>query len=251
MFVQPPKDRCDLTPAIKPVPEVAPRRVLFVGNSYLFYGDGLQNHVRRLANEVRPELQIPVGTYKLAAISGSELRDHNIRAYLEPGKLRVTAPFEVVVLQGGSAEATSTQGRAAFEATVIDFDQEIRKTGARTALYMTHAYAPPHEQACPDMISDIEALYVSTGNRIGALVIPVGLAFEEAYRRFPGLRLHKAHDSSHPDLLGSYLAACVTCASLYGSSMDGNQYNYYGAIDKDAARLMQQVAADTVQSFFR
>lgn len=240
-----------MTPAIKPVPQAAPRRVLFVGNSYLFYGDGLQNHVRRLANEADPELQIPVGTYKLVTISGSELRDHTIRAYLEPGKLRVTEPFEVVVLQGGSAEATSAQGRAAFEETVIDFDREIRKTGARTALYMTHAYAPPNEHAYPGMISDIEALYVSTGNRIGALVIPVGLAFEEAYRRFPGLRLHKAHDSSHPELLGSYLAACVTCASLYGRSLVGNQYDYFGAIDKDAARQMQQVAADTVGAFFR
>ena len=41
-------------------------------------------------------------------------------------------------------------------------------------------------------------------------VIPVGLAFEEAYRQRPGVKLHKDFDGSHPDLLGTYLAACVT-----------------------------------------
>lgn len=239
-----------MTPSTKPAPDTAPRRVLFVGNSYLYYGDGMHNHVRRLANAADAQLQIQAATYKSATISGSELRDHNLRAYLEPGKLRVAEPFEIVVLQGGSAEAASTQGRANFEATVIDFDKEIRQTGARTALYMTHAYVAPHEHAGSGMIGDIESLYVSTGNKIGALVIPAGLAFEQAYRRRPDIRLHKTHDGSHPDLLGTYLAACVTYATLYGKSPDGNAYDYYGAIDRDTARFLQQVAEHTVQVFF-
>ena len=240
-----------MTPSIKPTPGTAPRRVLFVGNSYLYYGDGMHNHVRRLANAADPQLQIQTTTYKAAMISGAALCDHNIRAYLEPGKLRVAEPFEIVVLQGGSAEARSTQGRADFAAAVIDFDKAIRRTGARTALYMTHAYVAPHEQADPAMMRDLEALYVSTGNQVGALVIPVGLAFAEACRRRPGLRLHKAHDGSHPDLPGTYLAACVTYACLYGGSPVGNPYDYYGTIDKDAARFLQQVAEYTVNSFFR
>jgi hypothetical protein len=240
-----------VTPSIKPTPDAVPRRVLFVGNSYLYYGDGMHNHVRRLANAADSKLQIQPATYKSATISGSVLRDHNIRAYLEPGRLRVNEPFEIVVLQGGSAEASATPGRAEFEATVIDFDKEIRRTGARTALYMTHAYAVPHEQADPGMMRDLEALYVSTANKVGALVIPVGLAFEQAYRSRPGLRLHKAHDGSHPDLVGTYLAACVTYACLYGRSPVGNSYDYYGAIDKDAARFMQEVAEQTVTAFYR
>lgn len=244
-------NRCFLTPSIKPTPDAAPRHVLFVGNSYLYYGDGMHNHVRRLANAADSKLQIQPATYKSAMISGSALRDHNIRAYLEPGKLRVAEPFEIVVLQGGSDEAGSTQGRADFEAAVIDFDKEIRRTGATTALYMTHAYVAPHEHADPAMIKDLEALYVATANKVGALVIPVGLAFQEAYRRRPGIPLHKAYDGSHPDLTGTYLAACVTYACLYGRSPVGNPYDYYGAIDGDAARFLQQVAEYTVNGFFR
>ncbi len=210
----------------------------------------MHNHVRRLANAADEKIQIQAATYKSVTISGSELGDHDIRAYLNPGRIRVAEPFEMVILQGGSAEACSPGGRDIFQATVIDFDRQIRLSGATTALYMTHAYVAPHEDAHPGMIREIESLYVSTGNRIGALVIPVGLAFEEAYRRRPGMLLHKAHDGSHPDLLGTYLAACVTYATLYAKSPDGNLYDYYGGIDRDTARFLQQVAESTVRLFF-
>ena len=239
-----------ITPAIKPDPNGAPKRALFVGNSYLYYGDSMHNHVRRLAGAADPNLKIPTTTWKSVTISGSALFDHNIRAYLEPGKLRVKEPFEYVVLQGGSGAISSAKRRAAFEATVIEFDQEIRKSGAKTALYMTHAYVAPHKHARADMIRDLEELYVSTGNKVGALVIPVGLAFEEAYRRRPDIRLHKAYDGSHPELIGTYLAACVVYASLYGKSPVGNPYDYYGAIDRDTATFLQQVAQDTVARFY-
>lgn len=32
-----------------------PERILFVGNSYLYYNDSLHNHVRRMAEEMNPE----------------------------------------------------------------------------------------------------------------------------------------------------------------------------------------------------
>lgn len=92
--------------------------------------------------------------------------------------------------------------------------------------------------------------HVSVGNEVGALVIPVGLAFEEAYRRKPDLQLHKTYDGSHPNMFGTYLAACVVFASLYGKSPVGNAYDYFGAVDKDSAAYLQQVAEDTVKKFY-
>jgi hypothetical protein len=50
------------------------------------------------------------------------------------------------------------------------------------------------------MIRKIEDMYLSVGNEVGAFVIPVGLAFEEAYRQRPDIKLHKDYDGSHPDL---------------------------------------------------
>jgi hypothetical protein len=140
--------------------------------------------------------------------------------------------------------------RASFREKAIEFNGNIAKTGARTALYMTHAYVKPNQDARPDMIRKIEDMYVSVGNEIGALVIPVGLAFEEAYRRKPEIKLHKEFDGSHPDLIGTYLAACVVYASLYGKSPVGNSYDYYGKVDKETAGFLQKVADDTVRKFY-
>jgi len=133
---------------------------------------------------------------------------------------------------------------------VLEFSADIAKTGAKTALYMTHAYVAPNKDASPDMIRNVEDMYVSAGNEAGALVIPVGLAFEEAYRQRPGIQLHKTYDGSHPDLIGTYLAACVVYASLYGKSPVGNAYDYYGKVDRDTAAFLQRVAEQTVKRFF-
>jgi hypothetical protein len=236
-------------PKVKPADAGVPKRVLFVGNSYLYYGDSLHNHVRRLAvaADAQNEKQYK---YKSATISGAALNHHNIAAYLEPGKLGIKEPFELVVLQGGSGAISSDARRASFAETVAAFDAEIKKHGARTALYMTHAYVKPHKKADPAMIRDIEKLYVETGNKTGALVIPVGLAFEEAYKQRPAMQIHKDFDGSHPDLIGTYLAACVVYASLYNASPVGNPYDYYGKIDKDTAAFLQAVADKTVRTFY-
>ncbi len=236
-------------PTVKAVKTAKPERVLFVGNSYLYYNDSLHNHVRRMV-AASGLSDMKTLKYKSATISGAMLFDHNIDSYLEPGKLRVKDPFQVVVLQGFSAAATKKGHPPKFAATVAEFAKKIAAAGGETALYMTHAYVKPHKKYDPEMIRAIEKLYVETGNTVGALVIPVGLAFEEAYKQRPELNLHQSYDSSHPSLEGTYLAACVVFASLYGQSPVGNGYDYFGAVPKDTAQFLQQVAADTVKTFY-
>jgi len=236
-------------PAVRAPQVDTPTRVLFVGNSYLYYGDSLHNHVRRMAIAADPGLEKKLA-YKSATIGGARLSHHNIEHLTEPGRIGVEEPFELVILQGGSFEPLSSKRSAAFHETVIEFNKIITERGGKTALYMTHAYVELHRRAKPENIRLTEELYVSVGNEIGALVIPVGLAFEEAYRRRPGIKLHKDYDGSHPELIGTYLAACTVYASIYGRSPVGNSYDYFGKIDKDTATFLQQVAADTVKKFY-
>jgi hypothetical protein len=236
-------------PAVREPPVAAPQRILFVGNSYFYYNDSLHNHVRRLAVAADPAAEKTL-QYKSATIGGAPLAHHDVKGLLVPGRLGIREPFDVVILQGNSADALSERAAASFREKVQEFHGDITKAGAKTALYMTHAYVPPHPQASPDMMRRTEELYVSAGNAVGAYVIPVGLAFEEAYRRRPGIQLHKTYDGSHPDLIGTYLAACVVYASLYGKSPVGNPYDYFGKIDRDTATFLQQVAYDTVRAFY-
>jgi hypothetical protein len=236
-------------PAVKAPQVDTPARVLFVGNSYFYYGDSLHNHVQRLVTAADPALEGKLN-YKSATIGGAELAHHDIDYLMRPGRIGVKEPFQLVILQGGSGEPLSEARRAKFREKAIEFDKVIRKRGGKTALYLTHAYVKPHAEAKPENITRTEELYVTIGNEIGALVIPVGLAFEEAYRRRPGIKLHKAFDGSHPELIGTYLAACTLYASVYGKSPVGNKYDYYGKIDSEMAAFLQQVAADTVKKFY-
>lgn len=236
-------------PTVKARQVDVPMRVLLVGNSYLYYGDSLHNHVRRMVMAADPGLTKKLG-YKSATIGGASLAHHDIDYLTKPGRIGVKEPFELVILQGGSFEPLSEKRRAAFRKTAIEFNKVITARGGKTALYMTHTYVKPHKQAKPENIRLTEELYVSVGNEIGALVIPVGLAFEEAYRRRPGIKLHKEYDGSHPELIGTYLAACTVYASIYGKSPVGNRYDYFGKIDPETARFLQQVAEDTVNEFY-
>lgn len=238
------------SPEVKSLENSSPNRILFVGNSYFYYNDSLHNHIGRLVDSFLPEGEESQRAYKSATIGGAALNHHDISHLLTPGQLGIDEPFELVILQGGSGEPLNPRRRRVFSETAAEFNATIRRSGAQTALYMTHAYAPPHRRYDPKMIDAIESLYVETANSLDALVIPVGLAFEEAYRRRPDLKLHKHFDGSHPELVGTYLAACVVYASVFGKSPVGSDYDYYGEISKEDTRFLQQVAQDTVAEFF-
>ncbi len=246
---------CATEHAASPEPEVrslenpSPGRILFVGNSYLYYNDSLHNHVERIAEELRPNEK---GGYqfKSATIGGARLSHHPIDTLLEPGRLDVDEPFELVVLQGASDETLTDDGRVQFRKLAIEMSQKIRATGAEVALYMTHAYVEPDDRYAPNLIDTIAPAYVSVGNELDALVIPVGLAFERAYAQRSDIELHKSFDGSHPSLLGTYLAACVVYQSIYVGSTEDVTYDYFGAIAEEDAEFLQRVADETVREFY-
>jgi hypothetical protein len=62
-------------------------------------------------------------------------------------------------------------------------------------------HAPESQQAITDA-------YTSIGKEIGAIVVPVGLAWQKFLAKHDRPLLYD-RDQSHPSLAGSYLAACV------------------------------------------
>ena len=243
---------------VKPVLNSNPERVLFVGNSYYYYNNSLHNHVSDLVKASDAALGARL-QFKSSTIGGAALNHHNMAHLTEPGRIGVTQPFQWVVMQGGSGEPLSQSRREIFRQTAMTHAEMVKARGGQVALYMTHAYEKPHRLASPQNITATESMYVEVGNEIGALVIPVGLAFREAYQRFPNLKLHLP-DGTHPSLLGTYLAACTTYATLYGRSPVGVKYNKLdpsylshgaNAIDETTAAQLQQVAQDVVTEFFQ
>ena len=227
----------------------SPERVLYIGNSYLYYNDSLHNHVRRMLEESYGR-EFDTGNYKSVTISGSRTSHHNIDYPLNHKNLGAEKPFELVILQGGSGETNSKEERKIFAQEVEIMVDKIHNKDAEAALYMIHAYVEPHEETSPDMIKNIKKMYIETANKNNILVIPVGIAFENAYKEKPDIKLHKHYDGTHPSLLGTYLAASVVFSSITHTSPKNIKYNYYGAIGDSDIEFLQTIAHETVEDFY-
>ena len=237
------------TPSVKSLTVTNPSHLLLVGNSYLYYNNSLHHHLLRMV--ISAGLFVHDDTkFKSATINGARLIHHDVANYLKPGQLGFDEPFQVVILQGHSTAVLTEENSALFANSVKQHSESIRRRGGEVALYMTPAYVLPHKLQRSGRMRDIVSLYTKVGNEVDALVIPVGLAFEESYRRRPDLQLHRSYDGTHPSLLGTYLGAATVFASLYNQSPIGNSYDYFGEIDADTRLFLQQVAHDTVNQFY-
>jgi hypothetical protein len=228
---------------------ITPERILYIGNSYLYYNDSLHNHVRRMLEEYYSK-EINTTNYKLVTISGSRSWHHNIEHPLNYQKIGAKKPFELVIIQGGSGETNTATERKIFADSIEQIVDKVHASGAEAALYMIHAYVAPHKNTNPKMIKDIKKMYINAGNNNNALVIPVGIAFENAYRVMPNIELHKSFDGSHPSLLGTYLASCVVFASITQTTPVGIKYNYFEKINSIDREFLQKIAHETVEDFF-
>ena len=227
----------------------APERVLYIGNSYLYYNDSLHNHVRRMLEETYLN-EIDRSNYKSVTISGSRSSHHNIDHSLNHKNIGADKPFELVIFQGGSGETDTKLERKIFSDEVEKVVDKVHRSGAEAALYMIHAYVEPHTETDPQMIEDIKKMYIDAGKKNNALVIPVGVAFENAYKMKPNIKLHKSFDGSHPSMLGTYLASCVVFASITQKSPVGLKYNYFNKISDADKIFLQDIAHKTIEGFF-
>ena len=91
-----------------------PSRILFVGNSYLYYNDSIHNHVEKMLIEFYGDDEI---TTKSATIGGSRLHNHNIDHLLEPKNLQLDQQIDLLIMQGGSGEVLTKKSRKNFEDT--------------------------------------------------------------------------------------------------------------------------------------
>jgi hypothetical protein len=123
----------------------------------------------------------------------------------------------------------------------------VRLGGSRPMFYLTWAHRDGWpENGLPDyarMQTEIDQAYLAIGREIGVAVAPVGIAWSTVVSRNarPGLW---QDDGSHPTVAGTYLAACVFYASIFGQTPVGLSYD--AGLTRDMTASLQQAAADTV-----
>ena len=234
----------------------SPIRILFIGNSYT-YVNNLPELVRGLAAGMSPAVSIET---RQVTEGGATLRKlWNAGAALSA--IRGERWDWVVLQEQSSLGATMVNGQAIisdpsrlFWPAVRQFDQEIRRRGARTVVLLT--WGPPGK---PENSAALAHAYFTIARELGALVIPAGLAWERALRQRPDLPLFM-NDNSHPAPAGSYLAALAAVATLldttpdtaplqlrgHATGLDGRQADNVGtlaAIDAATWQLYRRVVA--------
>lgn len=224
-----------------PHPEQAvsesPNKILFVGNSFTYIHNGVDDHVRELAaSAIPPRLIQADSTTK----GGATLKIHYGRSVVHD-TIREGA-YDVVVLQEDIPELTEHSVEPFFEYARL-LDKEVRHSGAKTVFFM----AWPYDRLNWITLEEIAAVHCDISRELKASVAPVGIAFEHAQAERPDLNM-LGGDQEHESIQGMYLAASVIYASLFGESPQGLTYTPPGVSAEEAA-FLQRVAWETVQEW--
>jgi hypothetical protein len=225
-------------------------RVLFIGNSYTYFNN-LPELLSQLAASANPSQPLEA---RMVVRGGATLKMH-----WEEGNA-------VKVLQGEKWDYVVLQEQSTLPITDPEtmhkyarlFDAEIKKAGAQTIFHLT--WARQHQ---PENQAKLNDAYFTIARELQALVAPVGVAWQKAFKEDAKLVFH-TEDKSHPTAAGSYMAASVFYALIYGKSpekltsrINGYPVNDSGMVsevkaelvnlDKAAAALIQRIAWQTVR----
>lgn len=212
-------------------------RVLFIGNSYTYVND-VPGLVQALADSARGDS---------LAVEAVAMPDFALVEHWNEG----TALREVrkggwrwVVLQQGPSSAGVN--RDTLRVWTRAFAEEIRKVGARAALFS----AWPQSSRSQDFDRAIESYALAAADVQGVL-LPVAAAWRAAWRRDSTLALY-ATDGLHASPEGSYLAALVIYGGLRGTLPVGlpnvltSRSGTTVRLDRARARLLQDAAAEAL-----
>jgi hypothetical protein len=227
-----------------------PLKVLFVGNSQMFYYD-LPTMIE-LMSESAPASNPRIEPGK-ALVGGATLKRHwenttkgSAREQLSAGK------WDYVVIQ----ELYNSE-REPFEEYAIKFDDEIKKAGSKTILFatanVTKYYSPKFSY--PDSFKKLNDMQLDLGRKRGIPVAAAGYAWMRYLGSNPTeeqmLDLYDK-DKGHPGAKGTYIYACLLYAVITGKTPEGlvSEFpNIKGGIviPKDEALKMQKAAWEQYQ----
>ena len=152
--------------------------------------------------------------------------------------------WDYVVLQDRSGGPLEDLG--SFRTHARFLDEDIREQGAKTVFYMIWA-----DKSRPRTQKIIADAYSRIAVELGAVLAPVGLAWEKAQALDVKLPLHHI-DNRHANPSGAYLTACVFYTVFFNASPEGLPATLLieGKIRldlaEDSAGFLQKIAYETV-----
>jgi hypothetical protein len=230
---------------LRPVPNTclwAPdcTRVLFLGNSYTFAND-LPANFRQLARSGDRGIETD-----LQATGGWTLQQHAQAS--STASLIGGSKWTYVVLQEQSQVPAGVRDREAIMYPAVRIlVKEIRDAGAQAVLFGTWARRDGWPEQGLDgyghMQDAIDQGYAGISGELSVSVAPVGKAWFQLFSQGDADKLWQS-DGSHPTAMGTYLAACVFYAILFGQTPIG--LSFHGDLSASEASAAQKAAANAV-----
>jgi|TARA_B100000530_G_C15855123_1_gene446965 hypothetical protein len=229
-----------------------PKSVLFIGNSFFYYNNGVHKPVLGM---VKANESLGKGhRFRNITINSSSLEWHDVESYVtneKIGSFSITSSnkykrydpekYELAVMMDCSQCPIHEDRKDLFNFYVDKHSKTLRNNGVEPSLLMTWAY-----KDVPEMIDGLSSAYVSAGNRNEAMVFPAGLAFKLAQDEVPDIDLYTP-DKRHPSKAGTYLMAAVIYSSIYNDSPIGNSYDY--GLGQETQTRLQEIAWAALNSY--
>lgn len=240
-------------PLVKRVPQ--PKSLLFVGNSFFFFNNGVHRFLRRLLQKASNPPKVRMN---MVAINGSCLSWHDLESYFRPHAISsytMNANNEVVfrdpheqlwdsVLLLDNSQGPIHPVLGADFKRAAKLDVEIcHKHNATPIFISTWCYVDK-----PEMTAALSDATTKVANDNNSIVVPVGLAFAFAKKNRPGLELN-LEDKRHPNPAGAYLFALVIAQTLF--DIDVMTIDFDCEIDHEIAFYLRGIAKETVNRFFQ
>lgn len=215
-------------------------KILFVGNSYIYTND--------LPGVLKVMLQARGYTADIgeAVNPGWKLSQHADSEYTKAAIEK--KDWDYIVLQEQSLlPVRDTERLNSMIPAIRRLKAIAGQSGTRTqtVLFMTWGYKNGSEKMgylnFNQMQEKITQGYNEAGRLTGSRVVPVGSAWQRAYRKKPFLPLW-LEDGNHPGLYGTYLSACVLFKFVTGEDPRG--LPSIGRLSGESAGFLQSIAAE-------
>ena len=228
-------------------------KVLIIGNSYTYFNN-LPKMFEQVALADQPPRHVRC---EMIVKGGATLQQH-----WDEGKAAQAirqGGWDFVVLQEQSTLGVNfvVEGlprivdASYYFAAARRFDDVIRKNGGRTVVFAFWA----RENAPQEDRDALAYDHLKLGKELGAVVAPVGLAWEAVLKRKGHPALYH-DDHSHPLPEGSYVAACTLYAACFGAvpaqsplTITAKPIEVSGRESADKARTLLQLSPESARAF--
>ncbi|MFY8021628.1 MAG: PKD domain-containing protein [Bacteroidia bacterium] len=231
------------------------QRVLFLGNSYTYVNNLpiILKYIAFFENDTIITDENLIGGYTLKAHSTNQ----NSIAKIMQGN------WDAVVLQEQSQLPSfpieDVESEVFPYAKYLDSLIHVYSPCAKTIFYMTWGRKNGDQSNCSfwppvctyqGMDSLLNLRYTMMAQQNHAMLSPVGAIWNEIRQSNPEINLYQS-DESHPDLAGSYAAACSFYTSLFGKNPLDISYNYEmdTAITNPIKRACKSRLFDSIYKF--